>query len=238
MGLLTTAEHWGDLRGVIRLTGTDAYNEFGFTTKQGAEGVVFRRYNYVTSGGVPKTGIFVNNYIPRVDPHTPAQNTNRRDRFGILSRIVNTNRNIFYYIWQTLADKHCSNKAHWGNEFRSTNMKLIGTPPDFTKMLLSNGMLEPTQQILSFNVPVGSVILTISFDSSTYHNGKPTDIVYTGIFDDVAKTFEIPVATKMWLRRDTQFIGILSKPYTKTNLIAFVYFSQGCSYSLSSSLHG
>lgn len=238
MGLLLKGWHWGDIRGLIHLTGSEALEEFGFSTKVGATGIMFRRYPYVTSGGKRKIGTFINNFVPRVDPHTAAQNVNRRDRFGVLSSIVNAHRDPFYNIWQPLAENRHYHKAMWRNEFTGVNMRLIGTPPDFNKMLLSDGKLEPTQQVTGVAISPPPWIITITFDSGTYQNGRPTDVVHAAIFSDSLKTLEIPTDTQTWLRRDLQYQGTLAQAYLTSDIIAFIWFSRENMYSPSVSLHG
>lgn len=236
MGLMRKGLQWGDLRGLIRITGAEALEDFGFTTKPGAEGIMFRKYTYVTSGGKRTTGIFINNYMPRVQPHTPAQ-TAVWNTFATLSNIVNSNRTTFYPIWQPLAEKRHYHKALWGNEFRGVNMKLVGTPPDWTKMLLSDGLLEPTPQItgIFLMIPPG---IRMTFDSSTYQNGEPLDIVHGAIYSPVIDKFEILQDTKVWRRQDQEYRGFSSILYKIPQSIGYIFFSRDCMYSPSVSLHG
>lgn len=236
MGLQEKGWHWGDIRGLIRITGTESIEEFGFGTKPGAEGIMFRRYPYVTSGGKHKIGIFINNYMPRVQPHTPAQ-VACWNIFGILSHLVCTNRDTFYPIWQPLAEFRHYYKAMWTAEFRGINMKLVGTPPTWMNMLISDGTLEPVFEVTGVSY-LPNNCLRITFNPATYQNGRSDDTVHAAIFDEALQIFEIPQDTKTWKRQDQEYRGITTVAFNLPNSIVYIYFSRNTLHSPSVSLHG
>ena len=235
MGLLHSKHPWGKIRGVIRITGERAKKQFGFTTKPGAEGLLFREYNYITHGGVRKKGIFINNFVPGIQPHTPAQTTYWTGKFKVLANAIHSNGTVLKYIWQKLAEARHPKVAQWDPEFLKINIPRVGTPPDFSKMLISDGRLEPTPQITSIAYFGATNELIINFDSSTYQNGKPGDIVWGAIFIKSAKRLEIPRSTKAWKRCDTTWHGYTQNIYAIGDLIGFVFFNDGnnCSPSVS-----
>jgi hypothetical protein len=230
MGLMLKGLHWGYPRGKVSITGEAAKEEFGFTTKVGATGIMFRRYHYVTSTGKRKVGIFINNYVPKVDSHTVAQQANRI-RFGILSNAANENLETLKPIWQPLATRHRPKTGMWCNEFRGVNMDRIGAIPDWTKLLISNGRLEPTQEITSVTFNPITLELTINFDNATYQNGDAMDESYGAMFDYYTSRLFVATPTQVWRRRDGQFKGTISEAITPSHFVAFTWFYRDPDYS-------
>ncbi len=225
MGLQTRGWHWGDIRGLIRITGTDAIEDFGFGTKTGAEGIMFRRYPYVTSGGKHKTGIFINNYMPRVQPHTPEQ-VACWDVFKILSSIVNPNRDTFYPIWQPLAEGRHYFKAQWGNEFRGVNIPLVGVPPDWSKMLVSDGKLEPIFEITGVSYDNANGLLTVNFSPAIYQNGSLDDWIGLFVFvEETQQSWSFPPEVRPVgvIRQDGIIAQFIAPQLTGKTLYCYVY---------------
>jgi hypothetical protein len=238
MGLLTNKHPWGRIRGVIRITGAKALKDFNFHTKPGAEGILLRQYKYTTYGGKRTSGTFINNFVPPTNPRSAAQNANRIDKFGVISNAANRNLPVLRYIWQVLAERTRSKGPQWGNRFRSVNMGLVGSPPDFDKLLISDGRLEPTSQITSVSLLWSPDRVKIDFDSQCYHNGNPDDLVHGAIFIHLNKTLTFPRPTQVWRRKDATWEAFYPGLVHASDITSFVFFSDAANYSPSVSLHG
>lgn len=237
MGLQKKGFHWGQITGKLSCTPAQALRDFGFGMRPGALGIIFRQYTYTDAEGRKKTGTFINNYFPPSNPQTPTQQANR-DRFRILSTIATQNPNLINKIWQPLSQKRDPRKAHGYNEFRSENMKRIGTPPDFAKMMMSYGGIEPTPEVLTIAWSPHPPALFIGFDTEITKNGDPGDYAYSAIYIIPDQRVIVMEPTNPWTRSDGFVIGEALILNPVTDLIGYVWFRRHIRYSPSTSIKG
>lgn len=179
MGLLARKYglKWGRIHGALKCTPDQALRNWGFAMKPEADGVFLRTYKYTTSGGLTKRGTFVNNYVEPTQPNTPAQ-TVCRNRFTVLRNIARDyNCEIIRDIWTPEVARKSKKPLCGYSEFMHQNLIAIGTPPDYTKMRISVGRLEPTSKITSIDYDSMTGATTVSFASEIYRNGQNSDRV-------------------------------------------------------------
>lgn len=237
MGLQRKGFHWGKITGKLSCTPEQALRDFGFGMKPDAQGIIFREYTYTNAEGKRVKGTFINNYFPPSNPQTVTQQANRR-RFAILSHIAVEHPDLIYKVWQPLSKKRDPKKAHGFNEFRAENMRLIDTPPDFSKMRVTDGSLEPTPQIIEIGWMTGVPTLIIKFDPSTTRNGDPKDRVYSAIYIKSTETLELIPPAEDWKREDEWSIGNATEQHPLTDIIGYVWFRRNITYSPSMSIIG
>lgn len=201
-----------------------------------AEGVIFREYTYTDHAGKRKKATFINNYFPPSNPQTAEQQANRM-RFATLSNIaIRHTSDIIRNIWQPLAEKRQKKGAHGCNEFRGTNMRRIGTPPLWAKMLVSDGNLEPTPKVLKIEYDQDEPVICMQFDHTTKRNGSPEDRVYPAVLYKPTMTLLVLERTGDWKRKDEWVIAFIPDVFPLTDLIGYVWFRRQTMYSPSESI--
>jgi len=189
MGLQRKGFEWGRIKGKLSTTPEQSLKMFGFVQNPLASGIIFREYWYTDAEGTRKKGTFINNYFPPTNPQTSKQQANR-NRFSILSKIATEhNSTLISNIWQPLAEERHKVGAHGANEFRSQNMKRIGTPPDWLKMSVSDGILYPTREVTDYYIS-GADEITVTFDPSIFRNAQATDTILVWIYDEDLHTLQ------------------------------------------------
>lgn len=113
----------------------------------------------------------------------------------------------------------------------------ITNTPDFVKMVVSDGILEPTQKVIACAYNSTTGILRIEWDSSCIENGKPDDYAYimaykkpvvdsewkpNGVLYGRATLPEPPVSPRT--RVDGSMEIALPKGLTATDIIGYVFF--------------
>jgi len=222
MGLMKKGFYFGLVKGKLSCTPEQAKRMFDFTMNPDAKGVILRKYHYTDAEGHKRIGMFINNYFPPSNPQTPDQQANR-NRFAMLSKIATSHTSdIIRDIWQPLAEIRHPDKAHGCNEFRATNMHLIGTPPDFQKMLISDGDLEPTPSVISANYHPDTMTYEIHFDPACKYHGLPTDIAHAGIYNIPTNDLWLLTPITTATRSSGIITGTAHEP--TGDWIAYIYF--------------
>lgn len=231
--ILPPANNWGTIRGKLKTTPTQALKQFNFVQNPLALGVIIRQYTYLDDNNHPQKGLFISNYFPPSDPHSPGQQA-CRDRFRTVQNMALQNKaELINPIWDPLAK---AKGSHGCNEFKSINLSRIGTPPDYTKLIISMGTLFPTPSIGICWIDPESK-LNITFDPYTTNQGSPSDIVYAycSIKTNGQNELKKLYLDTIYYRENGSCKGFFPCLYPPPDIIVFIYFRQNEIYSPSTS---
>ena len=116
------------------------------------------------------------------------------------------------------------------NRFCQVNLKLVGYPVDYLKMLVCEGKLEPTPEISEADYTPGTGIIAVSFIGDTMGNGLPTDLLLACVIDTVKEVAFFNIGAVTRLANYAQIdVGI---GRTATNLKAYIGFYRGAGTTL------
>ncbi len=148
---------FGTVWGKLKMTGDMAEEAMGFRPKNGAVGVLLCRRKYIDKDGKVKKGIFAVSLMPYSSSPTPMEKLNQ-DRTTVLSKIVSKHMNdLIHPIWEPLVlnkNRKPWTGCHYFLGINGHRVKLTGTRPgsiegslDWSKLLISNGKLEPPKRM-------------------------------------------------------------------------------------------
>lgn len=171
---------YGIVTGKISATGATAQKMMGFTPKQGAKGVKLCHRRYVDDNGKVKSGIFATSLMPYKGSPTPKQKINQ-DKVALVANIVHNHmKDIIYPIWEPLVINKYRKPYDGPLYFQSFNQKIIGSPPKWKKLLISNGTLQsPTYACASSYYDPRENKIYLSIHKTI--KGKPLTIRQFGI---------------------------------------------------------
>jgi hypothetical protein len=163
-----------------------------------------------------------------------------------------------YRVIQKLGSRHFSNNVRpiWNVLAKRSGLPLTGLnlllkksarllykhtqagilEPDWASLQVSDGILEPTDQVNAFAYTPASGLVTIDWDNEIYRNGNALDNVSVLIF---RAPYDAHPEGNSWLLGTSATRGNASATlYTAKNLpsmdlTAFIYFSNGSNYSAS-----
>lgn len=179
--------------------------------------------------GIP----YIRPKISPTNPRTKAQQATRT----IMSTFARITKNHFcdliLPIWKPIAKKAGLPMSGHNWFFKTSLRKVRNTTrdgaqdPDYSQIQLSSGNIEPSPKISSVAYTYATGLLTVTWDTTTYANGRA---------DDRAFIAAISKNGSVWLGSPGQrFLGSgnLSIPAETdpVDLTSFVYFHQNCIYS-------
>lgn len=147
---------WGEVHGKMSLTPQQAQKMLGYTMKPGAIGVVFAKRN----GKQIVRSLVIPEIIAKTKLSQHAEN-----RFKILGKLVKEHfADLIIPIWHPLS---ISTKYKWGGHalFCDINCENIGFPPDWNKLIISKGSLNPPQFCAEYCPPMKIIIITMAKNS-------------------------------------------------------------------------
>ena len=221
---------WGKIHGHLICTPEQALRNWGFTMKEGADGVYFRVYSYTTSGGKTRKATFINNFVTPVQPNTAAQ-IECRDRYKVLRNITHNHLcDLIHPIWNPERERKGKIPICGWLEFISQNLFAIDTPPNWEKLIISTGRLEPTNKVTGITYNAGTGVATCTWTTEIYGNGQITDKVGLFVFLESTKDtwhFEPNTTTRI----DGTITETITAGLPIAFLLFFVYFNRDTDYS-------
>ena len=164
-------------------------------------------------------------YAIPANPRTEAQQNQRAK----MTAVVWTAKALLGPIINPYWDPFSKTMAGY-NRFCQVNLKRVGSPVDYLKLLITEGKLEPSPGIISATYPALSSAVTITFSSAAMGNGRADDRVIACVIDIENKVafFDIGAATRSG---GSSQVGI-GEGRTADMLKAFISLTCGAGSSL------
>lgn len=219
---------WGLITGKISMSPDQALRTFSFVMRPDATGIIIRHYKSISITGHIKNAYYVSNYIDAGNPQSNSQQLNRA-KFALLSQLAKAHKtDLIVPIWNPLSTERRKTMGHGYNEFKSINIQMIKDITDLSTMLISDGELEPCQEITTLTQDFPG-IFTFTFPSTCNKNGLLTDNVYMYILNPDTNTLEILEPAGSYSRNSGTITG--SGTACFHSFYGYLFFQQGERYS-------
>lgn len=177
---------YGDVWGKLKVTGDDAEELMGFRPKEGAIGVVLRRCKYTDKKGKVRKGIFASSLMP--GRHIPNTKKSQMcfDRMSVIRMIGSEHlKDLIHPIWNPLSVRGYKKFYSGFNYFMSVNLKAVGLSLDLSKLLISDGEIEPPKEVCQSWYTPDSNEIKIVVPSTNFRTLIPNYEIGIGIVDKI-----------------------------------------------------
>ena len=234
---------YGDVWGKLKVKGDDAEELMGFRPKEGAIGVVLRRCKYTDKNGKVRKGIFASSLMPRKYFPNTKKSQMCFDRMSVIRRIGSEYlKDLVHPIWNPLAVRGYKKFYSGFNYFMSVNLKAVGLSLDLSKLLISDGEIEPPKEMCQSWYAPDSNEIKIVVPLTNHRSQIPNYEIGIGIVDKITGSFYhiAPVSrdtlehrSRIWKLKQVRRYYNPCGPKSRKRFYIYMYYKKGEQFSKS-----